>query len=51
MKPVMAVTGEHSAAVLAARGWETVLGAAMGLFMASAIFPLRPEVPATPKVP
>jgi hypothetical protein len=32
---------EHSVAVLAARGWETLLGGALGLAAATLLFPLR----------
>jgi hypothetical protein len=38
----LAVTGEHSVAVLTARGWETLLGGVLGLTVAMLLFPLRP---------
>jgi len=41
----LAVTGEHSVPLLAARGWETVLGGAIGLAAATLLFPLRPALP------
>ena len=37
----LAVTGEHSVAILAARAWETLLGAALGWAAATLLFPLR----------
>ena len=37
----LAVTGEHSIAVLAARAWETLLGGALGLAAATLLLPLR----------
>lgn len=37
----LAATGEHSIAVLLARGWETLLGGALGLAAATLLFPLR----------
>lgn len=40
----LAAAGEHSIAVLVARGWETLLGAALGLAAATLLFPLRPVV-------
>ena len=39
----LAVGGEHSIAVLAARGWETILGGGLGLAAATLLFPLRSE--------
>ena len=42
----LAVTGEHSLAVLAARAWETLLGGGLGAAAALLVFPLRaPKVP------
>jgi hypothetical protein len=41
----LAVTDEHSVSVLAARGWETVLGGALGLGAATLLFPLRGSAP------
>jgi len=38
----LAVTGEHSAAILGARAWETLLGGALGLAAATLLLPLRP---------
>ncbi|TCK38910.1 fusaric acid resistance family protein [Paraburkholderia sp. BL8N3] len=38
----LAVSGEHSITLLAARAWETLLGGALGLAAALFIFPLRP---------
>ncbi len=38
----LAASGEHSVAVLAARGWETLLGGGLGLVAATLLFPLRP---------
>jgi uncharacterized membrane protein YccC len=38
----LAVSGEHSIWVLAARGWETLLGGVLGLVTAMFVFPLRP---------
>jgi hypothetical protein len=38
---LLAVGGEHSLLVLAARGWETVLGGGLGLTAATLLFPLR----------
>ena len=38
----LAASGEHSVAVLAARGWETLLGGLVGLVAATLLFPLRP---------
>jgi Fusaric acid resistance protein-like len=37
----LAVAGEHSVPVLAARAWETLLGGALGLAAATFLFPLR----------
>jgi Fusaric acid resistance protein-like len=37
----LAVAGEHSVQVLAARAWETLLGGALGLAAATLLFPLR----------
>ena len=37
----LAVSGEHSVAVLAARAWETVLGGVAGLLAAKFLFPIR----------
>lgn len=37
----LAVSGEHSIALLAARAWETVLGGALGLAAALLLWPLR----------
>jgi Fusaric acid resistance protein-like len=37
----MAVSGEHSLKLLASRGWETVIGGALGLGAALLIVPLR----------
>jgi len=37
----LAVAGEHSVPVLAARAWETLLGGALGLAAATLLFPLR----------
>lgn len=39
----LAVMGEHSFFILAARAWETLLGAVLGLVAATLLFPLRPE--------
>jgi hypothetical protein len=39
----LAASGEHSAALLAARAWETLLGGALGLAAAMFIFPIRPS--------
>jgi uncharacterized membrane protein YccC len=41
----LAVAGEHSVPVLAARAWETLLGGVLGLATATLLFPLR--VPAS----
>jgi Fusaric acid resistance protein-like len=38
----LAVNGDHSVPLLAARAWETLLGGALGLAMAKLILPLRP---------
>jgi len=38
----LAVTGEHSPLLLAARAWETLIGGALGLAAAMLVFPLRP---------
>jgi uncharacterized membrane protein YccC len=46
----LAVTGEHAIPILAARAWETLLGAALGLAAATLLFPLRTE-PAAPGGP
>jgi uncharacterized membrane protein YccC len=37
----LAVAGEHSVQMLAARAWETLLGGALGLAAATLLFPLR----------
>ena len=37
----LAVTGEHSVALLASRAWETLLGGALGLVSATLLLPLR----------
>ena len=37
----LALAGEHSVPVLAARAWETLLGGALGLAAATLLFPLR----------
>jgi uncharacterized membrane protein YccC len=37
----LAVSGEHSPAVLVARAWETLLGGALGIAAAMLMFPLR----------
>ncbi|MEJ0017642.1 MAG: FUSC family protein [Acetobacteraceae bacterium] len=47
----LAVAGEHSVPVLAARGWETLLGGALGLAAATLLFPLRVSAPAAPSQP
>ncbi len=41
----MAVAGEHSVPVLAARAWETLLGGGLGLAAATLLFPLRAQTP------
>ena len=41
----LAVTGEHSMPVLAARAWETLLGAGLGATAALVVLPLRPRQP------
>ena len=41
----LAVTGEHSLPVLAARAWETLLGAGLGATAALVVLPLRPREP------
>ena len=38
----LAVAGEHSVSVLAARAWDTLLGGALGLVAAMLVFPIRP---------
>jgi uncharacterized membrane protein YccC len=38
----MAASGVHSVPVLAARGWETLIGGVLGFAAAHLIFPLRP---------
>ena len=38
----LAIGGEHSISLLAARAWKTVLGGALGLAAAMLLFPLRP---------
>ncbi len=38
----LAIGGEHSIPILAARAWETLIGAALGLAAARLLFPLRP---------
>jgi uncharacterized membrane protein YccC len=38
----LAVSGQHSLAVLLARAWETILGGMLGLMAASYLFPLQP---------
>ena len=38
----LAATGEHSAALLFSRAWETVLGAGLGMLAALGLLPLRP---------
>jgi uncharacterized membrane protein YccC len=37
----LAIGGEHSIPLLAARAWETLLGGALGLAAAKLILPLR----------
>jgi uncharacterized membrane protein YccC len=37
----LAVSGQHSVAVLFARAWETILGGMLGLIAASCLFPLH----------
>jgi len=39
----LAVTGEHSIPMLAARAWETLLGAGLGATVALVVLPLRPR--------
>ena len=46
----LAVAGEHSIPMLAARAWETLLGGALGLAAATLLFPLRAQTP-TPEPP
>jgi len=41
----LAVTGEHSMLVLAARAWETLFGAGLGATAAMVVLPLRPRQP------
>jgi uncharacterized membrane protein YccC len=41
----LAATGEHSLLVLAARAWETLLGAGLGAAAALVVLPLRPRQP------
>jgi Fusaric acid resistance protein-like len=41
----LAVTGEHALPVLAARAWETLLGAGLGATAALVVLPLRPGEP------
>jgi hypothetical protein len=41
----LAVTGEHSLPVLAARAWETLLGAGLGATAALVVLPLRARQP------
>jgi hypothetical protein len=41
----LAVTGEHSIPMLAARAWETLLGAGLGATAALVVLPLRPRQP------
>jgi uncharacterized membrane protein YccC len=41
----LAVAGEDSIPMLAARAWETLLGGALGLAAARLLFPLRSTVP------
>jgi len=38
----LAIGGEHSVPLLAARAWETLLGGALGLAAATLVLPLRP---------
>jgi len=38
----LAVGGEHSIPLLAARAWETLVGGILGLVAATLLFPLRP---------
>jgi hypothetical protein len=42
----LAVTGEHALPVLAARAWETLLGAGLGATAALVVLPLRSRSPA-----
>ena len=44
----LAVGGEHSIALLAARAWETVLGGALGLAAALLLWPLRNDPQSEP---
>ena len=37
----LAVSGQHSIAVLLARAWETILGGVLGWIAASYLFPLH----------
>ncbi len=46
----LAVTGQHDIAILAARGWETLLGGILGFAAATLLLPLRAE-PAPPRTP
>jgi hypothetical protein len=41
----LAATGEHSLPVLAARAWETLLGAGLGATAALLVLPLRARQP------
>jgi uncharacterized membrane protein YccC len=41
----LAVTGEHSMGVLAARAWETLFGAGIGATAALVVLPLHPRQP------
>ena len=41
----LAATGEHALPVLAARAWETLLGAGLGATAALVVLPLRPRQP------
>jgi hypothetical protein len=42
---MLAATGEYSLPVLAARAWETPLGAGLGATAALVVLPLRPGQP------
>ena len=44
----LAVGGEHSVPLLAARAWETLIGGLLGLAAATLLFPIRPIVEREP---
>jgi uncharacterized membrane protein YccC len=47
----LAISGEHSVPLLAARAWETLLGGLLGLAAAMFLFPIRADRPAEAVAP